>query len=107
MTNDFLINVLLGKVPGAQYWHKDGLNLDVDTSEENIVMNDGTQNWMVYTGDQIEFISDSAADDGSPVGTGAHTIDAWFLDTDFNIVKESITLNGLTAVATTATDLIR
>lgn len=107
MSDKFITEVLRGGIPGCDLWSLNGLNLDVDTTEEDIIMAGGTQNWMALTGDTIQFVSDSAADDGNPVGTGACTIDAWFLDTSFNIIKETITLNGLTAVDTTSAVLIR
>jgi hypothetical protein len=53
----------------------------------------------------ISVISTSANDDGAPVGTGARTIVISGLDGDYEEISETVTLNGTTAVNTTATFL--
>ena len=41
-------------------------------------------------------------DDGSPAGTGAWSVVVEGLDTDYNEISETVTLNGISAVTTTA-----
>lgn len=50
----------------------------------------------------IEVISDSAADDGDPAGTGARTIRIDGLNANWDMISETVTLNGTTAVSTVA-----
>lgn len=55
---------------------------------------------------QRSVISSSTSDDGSPAGTGALTLDLFYLDAAAtDIVSENITLNGTTCVATAASDI--
>lgn len=51
----------------------------------------------------LDISSSSTDDDGSPVGTGARTIEIYGLDKDFIFQKETVTLNGTTIVTTTKT----
>jgi hypothetical protein len=49
----------------------------------------------------LELVSSSAADDGSPAGTGAQTVRVVGLDADYNEIYEDFVLNGTTAVVGT------
>lgn len=49
----------------------------------------------------LEVVSDSAADDGAPAGTGAQTIRVLGLDASYNEVQEDFVMNGTTAVSGT------
>ena len=54
---------------------------------------------------QMEVVSSSAAD--AALGTGARTVKIWYLDSSFNEKTEIVTMNGVTAVPTVATDIFR
>lgn len=49
--------------------------------------------------DTLHVLSDAAAD--AAAGTGARTVYVWGLDADWNPISETITMNGVTAVAST------
>lgn len=46
-------------------------------------------------------VSTDAADDGAPAGTGAQTVQVQGLDDDYNLLTETATLNGTSAVTLT------
>jgi hypothetical protein len=58
-------------------------------------------------GIQMQVKSSSANDDGSPAGTGAQTVHIHYLDANHAIKSETVTLNGVAAVTTVATDILR
>jgi hypothetical protein len=58
-------------------------------------------------GIQMRVVSTSANDDGSPAGTGVRTVIIHYLDANYAVKQETITLNGTTAVNTSATDILR
>lgn len=58
-------------------------------------------------GIQMQVQSSDANDDGNPVGTGARTVHIHYLDDSYNVQFETVTLNGITAVTTVATNILR
>lgn len=54
----------------------------------------------------VSISSSSTDDDGSPAGTGARTVTITGYDRDLAAVSETVTMNGQTAVATTATFMV-
>lgn len=101
-----------GNVNGTSFVHKFGESPDFDQSDGEVTMWDGANDSlfggsppMVYTfssSDDIGIISSSDAGDNQ-------TIEMQGLDGDFNIVTQTITLNGQTDVdiSLTGVDLIR
>lgn len=77
-----------------------GYNPDLDTSEESVWPNGGTVPHPTSES-VLKISSGSTDDDGDPVGTGARTVYIEGVDGDFNVVSETVTLNGQTAVNTT------
>lgn len=77
-----------------------GYNPDVDTSEES-VWPDGGLVPHPSAESVLKISSSSNNDDGDPAGTGARTVYIEGLDGDYNVVSETVTLNGQTAVNTT------
>jgi hypothetical protein len=75
-----------------------GYNADVDTSEESVWPDGGTVPHPTVA--SVLKISSSSEDDTS-AGTGARTVFIGGLDGDYNVVSETVTLNGQTAVNTT------
>lgn len=87
---------------GQISWHKAvtvfGYNSDVDTSVETVWPYGGLLGYPA-TAIQLSVSSDNAAD--TAAGTGARTVYLEGLDTNFNTITETVTLNGQTAVTTT------
>jgi hypothetical protein len=97
----FMVRAALGLISGVKVVHKFGLNADVDAAED-VWATGGT--WVPPTQARtMSTVSGSADDDGNPVGTGALTLTIEGLDSDYNEVSETITLNGVGAVVTTQT----
>ncbi len=57
------------------------------------------------TAQQMEVISSSASD--AAAGTGARTVHLHYLDANYAEQVETVTMNGVTAVATSATNILR
>lgn len=91
--------------------NKFGKALDVDSAVSTDVWDgaDGTTStdeWVPPTTARThDIVSTDANDDGSPAGTGAHTVEVQGLDTNWNPQTETVTLNGTTNVATANTYL--
>lgn len=96
----FGLQVARGQIQG----HSDvlifGYNPDIDTSEESIWPDGGTVPHPTVAS-VLKISSTSTDDDGDPAGTGARTVFIAGVDGDYNVVSETITMNGQTAVNTT------
>jgi hypothetical protein len=98
---DFEFDIAAGRSQGVSIVNKFGKNPDVDTGTvpEDIWENGGT-----YTGfpagaaETLQVFSSSAND--AAAGTGARTIRVTGLDSNYNIISETVTLNGVTPVTT-------
>lgn len=95
---DFALQVARGQVQGHTVVNIFGYNSDVDTSEESIWPDGGTIPHPTVA--SVLTISSSSASDTS-AGTGARTVRVEGLDGNYNVVSETVTLNGQTAVDTT------
>lgn len=100
----FELQVARGQIQGHTSFNVFGYNPDIDTSEETIWPDGGTIPHPTVAS-ALSIVSTSTDDDGSPAGTGARTVYIEGVDGDYNVVSETITLNGTTAVATTNTYL--
>lgn len=92
------LDIARGVIPNSKIIHKFGANFDIDqnTDPESIWSGGGPYPWAsLATAQTIYAISSSALD------TTTLTIEG--LDADYNEQSETVTLNGLTAVATTNT----
>lgn len=97
----------MGAIPGQSVDNQHGRATNVDSGIATDVWDraNPTDNQVVYiapTAARIhQIVSDSASDDGSPLGVGARTISVSGLTSwDAREVSEVITLNGLTDVPT-------
>ncbi len=96
------LSIVTGKLTGYSVVNKSGKNPDVDTAT---VPEDVWGVGGVYTGfpdstlETVEALSSSALD--AAAGTGARTISITGLDANYNVISETITLNGVTPVAST------
>ena len=96
-TEPFDLQVSRGHIEGHQTVAVFGYNPDVDTSEETIWPDGGT----IYhpsVASVLKVSSSNAAD--TSAGTGARTVFIEGVDGDFEIVSETVTLNGQTEVNT-------
>lgn len=91
------------KGPIVRLW---GRNLAIHTTMENLNEVSNLQTFSSYgVAAKLQISSSDAADDGAPVGTGALTLRVIGLNASYGLASEDITLNGVTAVETTATFL--
>jgi len=94
----FGLQVSRGQIQGHSTVIVFGYNPDVDTSEETIWPDGGLIPHPTVA--SVLKISSSSADDAS-AGTGAQTVFIEGVDGNFNVVSETVILNGQTAVNTT------
>lgn len=94
----FELQVSRGEIQGHSTVIVFGYNPDVDTSEETIWPDGGLIPHP--TAASVLKISSSSASDTSD-GTGAQTVFIEGVDGDFNVISETVVLNGQTAVNTT------
>lgn len=84
---------------------RQGFNSDVDTAATEDVWAAGGTRTAPTSGGQVSVSSDSVAD--TSAGTGARTVTIDYLDDTWVEQSETITMNGVVAVTTVATDVYR
>lgn len=94
----FGLQISRGQIQGHSSVIVFGYNPDVDTTEETVWPDGGTIPHPTVA--SVLKISSSSANDAS-AGTGARTVFVEGLNGDYNVVSETVTLNGQTAVNTT------
>lgn len=94
----FGLQVARGQIQGHSNVIVFGYNPDVDTSEETVWPDGGLIQHPTVA--SVLKVSSSSTDDAS-AGTGARTVFIEGLDGDYDVVSETVTLNGQTAVNTT------
>lgn len=103
---DYLYDIAEGNVAGHESWAKIGYNGDIGTTEED--MWTGSAPYVFPAAQiQMQLQSTSANDDGAPAGTGAQTVTIYYLDDAYAEHSETVTLNGLGAVNTAASNFYR
>lgn len=100
----YLYDIAEGNVPDHEIWTKNGYNGSVSSTEQSLWAVGGDYVFPA-TEQQMEVVSSSAND--TSAGTGARTVEIFYLDGTFAEKSEVITLNGTTPVATTATNIYR
>lgn len=103
--SSFLFKIAEGRLAGYQSWNKTGYNGDVDIANIEDVISQGSVYVFPTVKQQMDIVSSSANDSAS--GTGIRKLILRYLDDSFIEKSEIITLNGLTVVHTTATDIYR
>jgi len=93
----FGLQISRGQIQGHSSVLVFGYNPDVDTAEETVWPDGGTVPHPAAA--SVLKISSSSTDDTS-AGTGARTVYIEGLDGNYNVVSETVTLNGQTAVNT-------
>lgn len=97
--SNFMDLVALGKVPGVSRVSALGYNADVDTSTtpEDIWPGGGLYPFKTAAG-ILEILSSSAND--TVAGTGCRTVLISGLDASYNVISETVSMNGTSAVQT-------
>lgn len=97
---DSEIDIASGKYVGFSIVNKFGFNSDVDSAgNEDIWEGGGFYTGFATAAEQLRISSSDAAD--TSAGTGARTIRIVGLDADYNVINETVTLNGTSNVTTT------
>jgi hypothetical protein len=95
----FDLQVARGQITMHESFQVFGYNPDTDTAEET-VWPDGGLIPHPTVASKLDIVSTSTDDDGSPAGTGARTVFIAGVDGNYNVVSETIVLNGTTNVET-------
>lgn len=99
----FYLQVAQGTIEGYSNVSKFGRNPTVGSSDyESIWEGSNAYPWQTVA-DQLEVLSSSAND--TSAGTGARTVELQGLDSSWNVLTETITMNGTAAVTTTGSFL--
>lgn len=115
LPTEYPIVVALDLIPGHVIGSRVGQSDDIDTGFmllSNVTSSAIPTNWPAVA-QQMQVVSSSAADDGSPVGTGANEVEITYLTSPTNSQEpfkkktEIVVLNGVAAVTTHATDIFR
>jgi hypothetical protein len=92
------IPISAGEVDGYSAIHKFGRNPNVGNIPETIWMHGGIYQYLDVDSDSTIYAYSASADDG-PGNDGARTITVQGLDNDFNLIEETITVNGAASTA--------
>lgn len=93
----FELQVSRGQIMGHASFSVFGYNADLDTSEESVWPDGGTIPHPT-TASVLDIVSTSTDDDAA--GTGARTVFISGVDGNYNVVSETVILDGTTAVET-------
>lgn len=96
----FDIRAAQGRATGIRTLHKFGRNLDVDTAAAEDLWNQGGDYTFPAAAEVVDVVSDDAND--TSAGTGARTLTIEGLDANYAEISETISMNGVTPVATSA-----
>ena len=99
LTEPFDLQVARGQITMHQSFCQFGINTAVGTSNETVWI--GSNTYTFPSSASVLKISSSSADDASPSGTGARTVQIQGLNASYEPVVETVALNGQTAVNTT------
>ena len=99
----FYLAVAQGNVSGYSNVSKFGYNSSIGSSSYESIWETGGVYSFMSTADQLEVVSADAND--TSVGTGARTVELQGLDSSYDLLTETVTMNGTTAVTTTGSFL--
>ena len=97
-TEPFYLQVARNQISFHKSNFKFGFNADIDDSLETVWAQGGLYSYLASTS-VLKVSSSSTAD--TSAGTGARTVELFGLDTNYDEINETVTLNGQTAVNTT------
>ena len=95
--NNFYTEVAKGNVPQHSAINKFGHNDSVVITGEDIWSGGGTYGFYPSSAQSMEIVSDNVND--TSAGTGARTVQVFGLDSNWDEIDETVTLNGTTAVS--------
>jgi hypothetical protein len=95
----FELQVSRGQIQGHSAFCQFGINTAVGTSNETVWI--GSNTYTFPAAASVLTVSSSSANDASPSGTGAQTVQIQGLNAAYEAVTETVALNGQTAVNTT------
>jgi hypothetical protein len=104
MVGNFFLEVAKGNVPGHAGRTVVGSNPAVGLTVEDVWDPGGVLTYPTV-GEQLEVSSTDAND--TSAGTGARTVKLFYQDDNYVRQEETIALNGVSVVTTTATDILR
>ena len=95
----YTYDIAEGKVPQHAPVRRPGYNTDVDTGSNEVVAPCGGAYYWLPAAEQL-LVASTDADD-TAAGNGARTVSIRGLDADYEIITETVTMNGTTNVQTT------
>lgn len=96
---EFFLDIATGNIAGVSSVSKFGYNPSISSiAFETIWEGSNAYPWQTVA-DQLEVLSANAND--TSAGTGARTVELQGLDSSWNILTETVTMNGTTPVTTT------
>ena len=104
---DMGVAVAIGAIPGWNSFRKFGQNDAVPSTGFEEMWSLGTPRVLPTSAGALSIVSSSTADDEAAVGTGAWTITVEGLDSNYEEISETISLDGQVAVASVGTDWFR
>lgn len=104
-TTDHTLEIARGNVPGMTHTNKFGMNEDIDSANREVIWEFGGDYTFLDAAETLSVVSTDVDDDGDPGGAGGRTLEIMGLDTNWDVQTETITLNGQTAVVTSASFL--
>jgi hypothetical protein len=99
----FYLAVQQGKVPGYSMVNKFGYNSSIGSGAFETIWETGDDYPWQSTAVTVDVVSDDTNDDVA--GTGARTLKIQGLDSSYNLVEETVDMDGTTTVTTTQTFL--
>ena len=98
----YLYDIAEGNIPDHSAVRRFGHNHNVGTSWETVYATSNLKTYLT-SAERLQIVSDDVADDST--GTGARTLTVVGLDTNYDALTETITMNGTTNVLTDASFL--
>ena len=99
-TMPYLYDIAEGEIATHAPFRRFGVNLDVPISWETVTNQSLVQSYLT-SAEQLKIVSTDTDDDGAPAGAGAQTLMLKGLDGNYDVISETVTLNGTTIVTTT------
>lgn len=92
----FIYQVAMGKIQWAYAINVIGANNSVPMTNQEMIWQAAGIEALHANAERVELVTTS--DQDKPAGSGAHTVQIWGLDDNFNYIQETITLDGTTPV---------
>ena len=99
VTQPYLYAIAEGEVTDHDAFRRFGTNADVGTTIEILAPIGGTYYWPATAG--IMHVVSTDTDDVAVTGTGARTLWIQGLDAEYDVINETVSMNGTTVVNTT------